>query len=101
MTPSDFEFDLLAHAHALYTQAQSYSASHTLDPKTCVWLVTYDAWRRAMQSPSIANTLTHGGGRKDARWIYGIHVRVTIEDEEGTPPIQLLMEPLVRRRARV
>lgn len=101
MTPSDFEFDLLAHAHALYTQAQSYSASHDLDPKTCVWLVTYDAWRHAMRSPSIAYVLAHSEGRNSTRRIYGIHVRITVEDEDGTPPIQLLMEPLVRRRARV
>lgn len=101
MTPSDFEFDLLAHAHALYMQAQSYSASHALDPKTCVWLVTYDAWRRAMQSPSTAYTVQHGGGSSSTRRIYNIPVRITIEDEDGTPPIQLLMEPLVRRRARV
>ena len=101
MKPEDFKFELLEHAYALRRQIMARTASHNLDPKTCTWFVTDRAWREFKMS---ADILSHVqiDLRSSRKQLLGLPVRVTVDDEEGTPPVQLLMEPLLSpKRTRI
>lgn len=95
MTPDDFKFQLLQHAHALYHSALSRSASFELDPKTTMWLITSYAEQEFMKSKDIMNGFYRFNDAINKRTLFNLPVRITINDLDGTPPIQLVMEPMV------
>ena len=94
MTPDDFKFDLLHHAFALRQAALTWSKSNDLDPKTSVWVVTGAAWREFRASEDIMCGDLSIDHRTCRITLMGLPVRITINDEEGTPPVQLFMEPM-------
>jgi hypothetical protein len=94
MTPDDFKFDLLHHAHALRVSSISRSGSSDLDPKTTTWLVTDDAWKEALRGRDLIEGRLVADVKTRRKTLFGIPVRITVDDEDGTPPIQLLMEPM-------
>lgn len=97
MTPDDFKFDLMEHAYALRRQAMARSASHDLDPATCTWVITDRAWREFQKSADIL-TAVEVNLRDSSRRLLGLRVRITVDDEAGTTPVQLLMGPLLAAR---
>ena len=94
MTPDDFKFDLLEHAYALRRSCIARSGRSDLDPKTTTWIVTYYAWKEFLCSADIVHGHLTNDQRTSRKTLFDIPLRVTVDDEEGTPPIQLLMEPM-------
>jgi hypothetical protein len=94
MTPDDFKFDLLEHAYALRRSCIARSGRSDLDPKTTTWLVTYDAWKEFLRSADIVQGHLVSDLRTGRKALFDLPIRITVDDEEGTPPIQLLMEPM-------
>lgn len=92
MTPDDFKFQLLDHARALRHSALERSKTNDLDPATSQWVVTYAAWRDFKTSKDFLNAVIviEPGKMK----LLGLPVRITVDDDPLTPPVQLVMEPM-------
>lgn len=98
MKVEDFKFQLLAHAHALRHSAIARSTGHDLDEKTAMWIITDAAWREFCASQDMLKGYAEIDLRCNRKRLLGIPVRVTYRDEEGTPPVQLVMEPMLAPR---
>jgi len=98
LTPDDFKFDLLHHAAQLRHWALERSNSHELDPKTTQWIITETAWREFLMSRDFVSHITFDNDGKTRNTLMGLPVRVTFSDDPDTPPVQLVMEPLLYAR---
>ena len=98
LTPDDFKFDLLHHAQQIRSLAMAISRSHELDTNTAQWIVTETAWREFQMRRDFLTHISFDSGGKTRNELMGLPVRVTFRDDPDTPPIQLVMEPLLYRR---
>lgn len=98
LTPDDFKFDLLHHAAQLRHRAMNQTSSTYLDEKTTQWIITETAWREFQMSRDFLQNVTFDRGGKTKNMLMGLPVRVTFRDDPDTPPIQLVMEPLLSPR---
>ncbi len=98
MKPDDFKFQLLEHAQALRHSVIARSSRSDLDEKTAMWLITDTAWREFCASQDILKGYAEIDHRHNRKRLLGLPVRVTHGDEEGTPPVQLVMEPILAPR---
>lgn len=101
LTPGDFKFQLLEHAHVLRRHAIALSpGKYPLDPKSSMWVIREEAWKEFLMSEQF---LMHAARGKDGRVkkeLLGLPVRITFDDEPDTPMVQLVMEPLLEARPR-
>jgi hypothetical protein len=95
--PEDFELTILVEANRLRMLAIAESRSNSLDPKTSFWVARREAWIDLMRDARYGRMIVQSGlsRRKE---LFGLPVRVTVDDEPDVPLIQLVMEPMVRAR---
>lgn len=100
LTPADFKFQLLEHAHFLRGHAIARGHGYDLDPKSTLWLIREEAWREFLMSPEFLMHAQHGKDGRVEKKLLGLPVRLSFEDDPDTPMVQLLMEPLLEARPR-
>jgi hypothetical protein len=95
LTPDDFRFQLLDHAHML---RRSYIARNKSGYalEGAMWVIRREAWLEFRLSPS---ALEHIKMRSGVNELFGLPVRITVDDSDDTPMIQLVMEPVLKRRS--
>ena len=91
MKPNDFNVPMMEQFHRLRKYAIARSGSYDLDKQTTMWLVPYSQKRRLFAELSPMTDYVQSPPGKTL--ILGIPVRFTCDDPEGTPEIQLVMEP--------
>ena len=95
--PENFELTILVEAHRLRMLAMSESRSHSLDPRTSFWVARREAWLELMRDVRYGRMIAPLGQTR-RKELFGLPVRVTVDDEPDVPLIQLVMEPMTRAR---
>lgn len=95
--PEDFELTILVEARRLRMLAFAEGRTHSLDPKTSFWVARREAWIDLMRDARYARDVNFGSTTR-RKELFGLPVRVTVDDEPDVPLIQLVMEPMVRAR---
>lgn len=95
LTPDDFKVSIFEEAAHLRRTALGRSNGNLLDPKTALWLVTPSGWEEMRRSADLSTAFDPGfyGAALTQPTLYGLPIRVTVNDIEGTPHIQLVMQP--------
>lgn len=100
LTPDQFRFQLLEHAHAI---RRDHQRDDRFRNETRVWLIRMEAWREFRMSRDYVDSFAEvydkdGVARRE---LLGFPVRITYEDVPDAPMIQLLVEPKLRHLRRV
>jgi hypothetical protein len=85
LTPDDFKLPLIEEAYRLMHSAVANSSRSRLDERTSLWL----------SSDFFPGVAYKSNRRKE---LLGIPVRLTYDDDDDVPMIQLVMEPTARPR---
>lgn len=94
MTPDDFKHTLLDEARFILESSITINKNNVeLDPQTMQWVMRERAWMELLRQADYSDAVDVTRKR-----LLGISVRITIDDLDTVPAIQLLMEPMLQAR---